>query len=173
MKTITKIYAIAVLLFITSALAAQGPGKKQQNRERIEAQKVAFITEKLELTPAEAQQFWPVYNEFDAKRRDLNKEFKKASDSDDLDFEKMSDKEAEVLADQSLIHAQKMLDLRKEYHAKFKKILPAKKVLKLYEAERQFQKVLMNRLRDKKPDGPGGPGGQGKPGGPGRGPRSE
>lgn len=176
MKTITKFSAMALLLFITTALAAQGPGNRQQNRERIEAQKVAFITEKLELTPAEAQQFWPVYNEFDAKRRELNKDFKKAVDPDNIDIDKMSDKEAEELADQTLLHAQKLLDLRKEYHAKFKSILPPKKLLKLYDTEREFQKMLMDRLRDKKPGGPGGPGGpgnKGKPGGPGHGPRPE
>ena len=173
MKTITKLSAIALLLFIATSLAAQGPGNRQQNRERIEAQKVAFITERLELTPAEAQQFWPVYNEFDAKRRELNREFKKAVDPENIDIDKMSDKDAEELADQTLIHAQKLLDLRKEYHAKFKSILPPKKLLKLYDTEREFQKMLMDRLRDKKPGGPGGPGGQGKPGGPGRGPRPE
>lgn len=173
MKTTIKISALALMMFIASAVAAQGPGNRQQNRERIEAQKVAFITERLELTPAEAQQFWPVYNEFDAKRRELNKGFKKAVDPENIDIDKMSDKDAEELADQTLIHAQKLLDLRKEYHVKFKSILPPKKLLKLYDTEREFQKMLMDRLRDKKSGGPGGPGNQGKPGGPGHGPRPE
>jgi predicted O-linked N-acetylglucosamine transferase (SPINDLY family) len=46
----------------------------EQQREKIESQRIAFITQELDLTPAEAQAFWPVYNEYDKKRHELNKQ---------------------------------------------------------------------------------------------------
>ncbi|GEM_PF-124596 len=120
----------------------------EQQREKIESQRIAFITQELDLTPAEAQAFWPVYNEYDKKRHELNKQFRKQRQADDRTPDQLTEKEAADLADQQLVEAQKMLDLRKEYHAKFKSVLPPRKLLKLYDSERDFQKVLLKRLRD-------------------------
>ena len=51
---------LIITLLLTMNVVAQSPEK----RERIKALKVAFITEKLELTESEAQKFWPIYNTF-------------------------------------------------------------------------------------------------------------
>ena len=128
----------------------------QKQKEKIEAQRVAFITEKLQLTPAEAQVFWPVYNEYDNKRHELNKGFRNHKGSE-KEIDALTDKEALELADQQLVEAQKMLDLRKEYHNKFKSVLPAKKLLKLYESEREFQKHLIDRIKGDKAEMKGKP----------------
>lgn len=126
-------------------------GKQPGNRHaNIEAQRVAFITQELMLTPAEAQVFWPVYNEYDAKRHELKKSFKNSDDLHKAEIENLTEKEANQALDNQIIAAEKLLDLRKEYHAKFKAVLPAVKVLKLYDAEREFQRVLIDRLRSKK-----------------------
>ena len=51
-----------------------GPNKeKDKLKERIKAQKVAFITERLDLSSKEAQQFWPIYNAFEDKIDDMRK----------------------------------------------------------------------------------------------------
>jgi hypothetical protein len=160
---IKGILVIIITLMMVQVNAQPGTGNKQARLERIEAQRVAFITDRLNLTPAEAQVFWPVYNEYDAKRHELMKNFHKAPPGEEKAFEDMTDKEAIEVADNQLIEAQKLLDLRKEYHSKFKSVLPPQKVLGLYESEKDFQKQLIDRLR-------GGRGaGMGK--GPGKGPR--
>jgi len=115
-------------------------------RDKMEAQRVAFITQELKLTPDEAKAFWPVYNEYDAKRHDLKKSFRESGDYHKTDIDKLTEKEATQILDNQIIEAQKFLDLRKEYHAKFKSVLPAVKILKLYDAERQFQKMLMDKM---------------------------
>jgi len=51
-------------LFICFNAYSQRDGKMH---ERIKAQKVAFITERLNLSPEEAQKFWPIYNSFENK----------------------------------------------------------------------------------------------------------
>ncbi len=128
-------------------------GQRQQHDDQhknIEAQRIAFITQELSLTPDEAKVFWPVYNEYDAKRHDLKKSFRNGDDFHKQDIDKLTEKEATQILDNQIIEAQKFLDLRKEYHAKFKAVLPAVKVLKLYDAEREFQKMLMDKIREKK-----------------------
>jgi hypothetical protein len=122
--------------------------------EKMEAQRVAFITQALNLTPDEAKVFWPVYNEYDAKRHELKKSFKGSGDLHTADIEKLTEKEASQILDNQIIESQKFLDLRKEYHAKFKSVLPAVKVLKLYDAEREFQKMLMEKMRHDSPQVP-------------------
>jgi hypothetical protein len=160
MKTTNeKVKAIGLLLMFAlliqvNPICAQknhnGNGQKSQpsgKREKMEAQRIAFITKELNLTPDEAKVFWPVYNEYDAKRHEMKKSFKKSPDLHKEEIDKLSEKEASAILDNQIIEAQKFLDLRKEYHARFKSVLPAVKVLKLYDAEREFQKMLIEKLR--------------------------
>lgn len=160
---VISLLAIAVFLLQANMMSAQQNrhrngqyGQHAGNRTKTEAQRVAFITQELELTPDEAKVFWPVYNEYDAKRSELRKSFKNANDIHKPEIDNLTEKEANQMLDNQLIEAQKMLDLRKEYHSKFKAILPAKKVLKLYDAEREFQKILIDRLRQNKKGSPTG-----------------
>ena len=122
-------------------------------KEKIEAQKIAYITNALDLTSAEAQQFWPVYNEFSDKNEELLKAFRKNNIEDkNVNTETISDKEALEMADAQIIQAQKLLDLRKKYHIEFKKVLPPKKLLKLYQAERDFKKFLLKEIKERRID---------------------
>jgi len=124
--------------------------RMEEHKERIESHRIAFITDRLELTPAEAQIFWPVYNEYEKKRHEVTKDFRKRMNLEQRNIEELSDKEAMEAAENQLLEAQKMLELRKEYHLKFKNILPPKKILMLYDSEREFQKQLIERLREER-----------------------
>ncbi len=72
--------------------------------------------------------------------------------NDSLNIDALTDKQAEELADQEIKHMQQMLDLKKEYHNKFKSVLTSKKLLKLYQADKDFKKDLVRHVRkhDKK-----------------------
>jgi hypothetical protein len=154
-KPLQRICMPAILFLIVSTTVLAQPERGMQHRKgQIEAQKIAYITKELSLSPQEAQAFWPVYNEFDAKRRELRQTFGKSALLEDKNIDELSDKEAAELADGQLIQSQKLLDLRKEYHSKFKSVLPIKKVLKLYESERGFQKELLGQIRGNRGKGP-------------------
>lgn len=154
-KNLITFTLCASLIFALTSPAYTQPGRgPQHHREQLESQKIAYLTKELELTPQEAQAFWPVYNQFDAKRKALKHNFSRNVRPEDLDIDKLSDKEATELADGQIVEAQKLIDLRKEYHAQFKAILPPKKVLKLYEAERGFQKELLGQIRQRRNQGP-------------------
>jgi hypothetical protein len=163
MNTLRNVFATALLSFVVltmmQATAQPGQANKKARMEKMEAQRVAFITDRLDLTPSEAQVFWPVYNEYDAKRHELTRTYHKAPLGEEKPIEEMTEKEATEVADAQLIEAQKLLDLRKEYHARFKSVLPVKKVILLYDSERDFQKQLIDRLRNGQGKGQGkGPG---------------
>ena len=138
-----------------------GPPRGQDNRkERIEAMKVGFLTDKLQLTPDEAKAFWPVYdqyqNELEKLRKDRRSNLKNAKEN----MDEMSDAEIEKAVDSELAFRQAELDLVKKYNPQFKKVLPIRKVGRLYRAEEEFKVELLRQLKDKRDDN-----------GPGRGPR--
>ena len=135
---------VHILIFVLTSFAsfAQGGAK----REKIEALRVAFITQQLNITADEAQKFWPVYNEYQDKVKAARKEFKAVGTI----F--TTDKEAQDFLDAELLFKQRELSLYKEYYDKFKKILPLKKVALLRQAEEDFKKELLKQLQGKSND---------------------
>ncbi len=135
-------------IFMTHATMAQPGEKPDSKRELIQSHKIAFLTDRLSLTPAEAQVFWPVFNEYQDKKEMVQREMFKEYDIRNIDIDAMTDEEATEIADNQIIKAQKLLDVQKEYHIRFKEVLPIKKVLKLYQAEKEFQHELLRRIGD-------------------------
>ena len=84
-----KIFLSILGLCIMSIIHAQDPREdKMQNRERmrekIEAQRIAYITSKLDLNADESVKFWPVYNEYTKKRMELRKSRRDLRDQEEM-----------------------------------------------------------------------------------------
>ncbi len=137
---------LAIILFIQTGWAQGGPGQRQERHEQMEARRIAFITRELSLTPAEAKAFWPVYNEYHEKRNEMMR--KHRSQRQQLNnLDRLSEQELLLIADAEIANMEEMAALRREYHEKFKNILPVKKVIELYEAERNFNRNLLRESR--------------------------
>ncbi|KAA3620940.1 MAG: hypothetical protein DWP94_11415, partial [Flavobacterium sp.] len=100
---------LIVLLLITTGIYAQ----RGAGNERIKALKTAHITEALDLTPAEAEKFWPVYN----KHSDQMESIKKQRRMDVMsiakgDLSTLNDSEANNLIDKMLEFQQKEMQLQ-------------------------------------------------------------
>jgi hypothetical protein len=145
-----KRYILACLLFVilSPVAVAQPEGDLEGRREKIKALKVAYITEKLQLTSDEAQRFWPVYNEFDEKRHNLEMEISGQRMDKKPDIALMTDAEVDRFIQERLQREEQVLGLKKEYYVKFKEVLPIKKVFRLFEAETGFKKLLLERLQE-------------------------
>ncbi len=137
------IYPILFLLFSVHAIA-------QQHRERVKALKVSFITEKLDLTAQEAQQFWPVFNSYEKAVnkirhediRNIRREIRRTINT-------LSDSRAKELV---LKLNQAETALHKERIAlssKLLKIIPPKKIILLKVAEEDFKRKMLERYRSK------------------------
>lgn len=108
---------------------AQVQNENTQRSEKVQELKIAFITQKLELTSTEAEKFWPVYNQYDNEIKNLRNDNK---NGDVLDNE------------------QKLLDIRKKYKPSFERILGPQRSNNLYNAERDFRNVLIRRLKNQR-----------------------
>ncbi|MDR2938294.1 MAG: hypothetical protein LBU92_05085 [Prevotellaceae bacterium] len=144
-----KLILLVALALTALSVAAHSPKSDKEHRERqekIQARKAAYFTHKLELTPAEAQAFWPVYNEYWKKRDNLYMErqnlLKKIQSTDPFD-----DKKARQVTQRLLAIAQEEADILRKYSEKFAQLLPPTKLLRYYAAEDSFKLVLIDDLR--------------------------
>lgn len=144
-----KLYsAILLAVFFSTSLFAQE--KREGNSEmfeKIKAEKISYFTDKLDLTPAEAQAFWPVYNEFEKKRFDIHRQIHDFERMHDEDISKLSESEIDKMINNYIDSFEKEALLLKEYNIQFQKILPVKKVLLLYRTENQFRSHLIKEFR--------------------------
>lgn len=139
-----------LLILIVSVSFAQG-GMKEK-KEKIKALKVAYITEKLDLTTEEAQKFWPVYNTFDDKQFEIrhNKMKSIVNQFENGGFESLSDKEALDLITKMDDYEDEMHALKKKFLKDLLKVLPPKKVIRLKKAEDEFNRKLLREFRGRK-----------------------
>lgn len=158
-----KTLLVIIFLSFAGITYSQGPppkvkGERQQEKnDNIESMKIAYLTTKLDLTPEEAQKFWPVYNQYTEKLQELRKKRRQDEREAKRNLEEMTDKEVEQAIDNDLAFRQKELDLQNEYNVKFKAVLPIRKVSRLYHAEEQFKRVLIDKLKnDRLQKGPKG-----------------
>jgi hypothetical protein len=149
-----KLILTSILLIFTLAMVkAQDRGKPASEMyEKIKAQKISFFTEKLSLSPSEAQAFWPVYNEFEKKRFDIQRQKHEFERMPDEKYDKLSDSEIEMLTSNYIESFEKEALLLKEYNKQFLKVLPKKKVLLLYRTENEFRGHLIREYRGQKRD---------------------
>ena len=107
------------------------------------------FTAELELTPEEAQAFWPVYNKIAEKNREQNKAVGEAYKAltQALKEGTASDKEIDKLLDEYLAAKQSQKENGKNDVAQYRKVLPGKKVAKLYIAEENYRRHQINRMK--------------------------
>ncbi len=123
MKTMKKI--LLIILFFPSGFSALfAQERNEDNLEKIKALKIAFITQKLNLSAEEAEKFWPIYNQYEREVRGINR--------------------GDVLQNE-----EQLLNTRKKYKSSFERVLGPQKLNKLFNAERDFRDVLIRRLKDR------------------------
>lgn len=155
-----------IILIITVLMTISGFGQAQPKEnvdERIAALKVGFLTDRLNLSAEEAKSFWPVYNNFRDELEALRKSRRENIRMNEDKLDELSDKEVEKSVDAELAFRQSEIDIFKKYHSQFKQVLPIKKVAKLYRAEEDFKRQLLERMRDGRKDGPPGNPGEKRP----------
>lgn len=137
-------------LLITLVVFGQdrSKGNKKEKVEQIKAHKIAYLTTELSLTEAEAQRFWPVYNDFSKKRMALQKEKRDCLKALANKDGQLKEEQQEVLLDKMIKLKMQHAELDMQYHQKFKGVLPIAKVAKLYKAEHEFKNKLLKQMRD-------------------------
>jgi len=146
-KRYRNTFALLLLFIGAVSTTAQAQRRSEEEIKKIQDAKVAIITNRLNLTPEQSTGFWPMYNEYAQRRREIHRAQRKI----------INDKKAEGQNDEAVLNnlkevqelRQKELDLEKEYQNKFLKVITASQVIELYKAERTFNDMLIQRLKQK------------------------
>lgn len=158
MKRIILIYVLVLGLAVSLKAQQPPPPQPPQDKGKIDALKVAFITKRLDLSPDEAERFWPVYNKYEDEKDAIRESTIGQYKEDKKPIDNMSDADAEKMINDFIAFRSKDLDLMKKYVLEFKKVLPIKKVAKLVTAEEHFKKMLLKQAQNDGNPGPQHPG---------------
>lgn len=129
------------LLFIVQVAKAQND---PNGRQKIEAAKIGLITNRLNLSTDQAPQFWAVYNEYNAKKQELNRRIRQLNNEPsrtNLNDNQLVNGLREVNSNK-----QKLADLDDEYMSRFLKVITPAQLAELYKTEQMFNKMLLNKL---------------------------
>ncbi|WP_303685558.1 sensor of ECF-type sigma factor [Nonlabens dokdonensis] len=152
-----KYIFIIVCALFTLNMTAQPPddgdrkSRKEEMRNQIKSLLIAHVTKELELTTAEAQKFWPLYNEIKEERDRLERQKKVLIKKVEKTFDNMSEKEAASYVDQMVALDQKISATNIDYkHDEIIAVIGAKRFLKLKKAEVDFRRKMMREYRDRR-----------------------
>jgi hypothetical protein len=121
-----------ILFILYTGLAFSGMAQGEQRElGRLQSYKIAFLTRKLNLSPEEAQRFWPIYNKYEEELRAAR-------------IENRQNKTSEIATEE------KILNIRKKYNGEFSKALSTEKVNTLFKSEREFGVIVQKELLERR-----------------------
>lgn len=143
-------------LILSVALFTFSPGYAQQGSdaelmERIRAAQIAYLSQKLDLTPDEAQKFWPLYNQYTKEVETLIAERQRRNI-------KPADRQNKPQDNNELGYERRMLDIKTHYDKEFQRVLPTAKAGSVFRTEREFRTQLVRSLKERQTRNVGGPG---------------
>ena len=143
-KTLT--FLSISLLLVTSINAQRG----KESSKKINALKIAYITEQLNLTSSEAEKFWPIYNDYNKKQNKARNNYRKALKThlaEDKNLDNLNEEDAKKLIDLKLSTDLQLYKLQKKFAQDIKSIISYKKIIKLQVAEMEFGRKLMRKYK--------------------------
>ena len=123
MKLFSITSMLSMLLFVSLGTRAQQQEELPRGKagEKLQAMEVAYLTRELNLSPEDAQKFWPVFNKY---RQEVKATITDPDLTDPLDRQ------------------QKVLNIRKQYRNDFSRILNADRGNHVFSAEDQFRQLV-------------------------------
>jgi hypothetical protein len=121
--------------------------RRSERLGQLDNAKIAFLTTRLSLSQEQAQRFWPVYNEFTAKRRELAQNGRQLRQANP---DALTDQQVRDNINQSFVLRQQELNLEKDYAERFQKVISVRQTGQLFRAERDFTREVIKRVADRR-----------------------
>lgn len=136
-------------ILIISLLFTLSSVQSQNQRDKIKAFKIAFITERLDLSSEEAQNFWPIYNAHEEKVENFRKnELRDVREA--MRRGNLSESDAQNILDKFMAVQDKLHEANKQLVKDLNKVIPPQKIIALKAAEEAFKKVLVEKLKERR-----------------------
>jgi hypothetical protein len=138
---------ILLLMFLFSN--ALFYGQRDVDKDKIKTLKIAYLTEKLNLTSKEAQTFWPIYNDYQEEKQKLRNKGSVEIISKIKDADNVSEKDAAQLLDKVILYEVEENKIFENFIAKITKVISSKKTLVLLRSEEDFKRQLIRQYHEK------------------------
>jgi Spy/CpxP family protein refolding chaperone len=148
-----KLIILGLCLISTLSALAQDPtntdlAQDQKAQEKIKNLRIAYISDKLSLTPEQAEKFWPVYREFSDQRKEIRQEMIDARKQ--IKTDNPDQAQQEQLVKLGLTLKQRELDLEKTYSERLMRVITAQQILSLRKAEGDFQRLILEQVQQRR-----------------------
>lgn len=138
-----RLLILSLVLFACGSLFAQNTAK-----EKIESARIALITERLGLTPDQAEKFWPLYNEYRDLTQQLRQEYETAKEK--LNPQSATDEEKRNLLNLGLRLKEQKVELEKDYSQRMMRVISAQQIMSLRKAEDDFRRMLLEQIQKRR-----------------------
>jgi hypothetical protein len=144
--------SVLIRVWVFVMLAATVQAQQGRPMQRIHAAKMAYISDRLQLSESQSAQFMPTYRAYEEELRTIRKPYKEK-------YKLRADDEGSTASawqylEDDLDYQQDVIALKRKYNDRFLKVLSPQQLADMYVAEREFKRVLMKRLEERR----GGPG---------------
>ncbi|SFB84629.1 hypothetical protein SAMN05421747_101485 [Parapedobacter composti] len=142
-----------IAIMLLSAVSIKAQETRAERFERIETEKIAFITRELNLTPSEAQKFFPIYNQYFRAISRLRNEKRGAKmqghnlQNKQLHSNGFNPGNRDVLAFDA-----KELEVKKNYRKRFADVIGHARASRFFEVEEEFKNYLLRELQHRRRD---------------------
>jgi hypothetical protein len=148
------IFVTAILLGATAfAQPPNGgePDSKKDKNDKIRALSIAYITEELDMSSREAEEFWPVYNKIKEDHRALEMQKREILKSLGDSFDTLKEKQAQDYVNQLIqIEVQLNATSLEMKHQDLIDIIGAKRFLMLKKAEMDFRRKMIREYKERR-----------------------
>lgn len=146
-KNMKKILIMALLaLWVVPTLVLAQKTEASYDKEKLESARVAFITNRLDLKPEQAEKFWPLFNKYNDERSQMMEQLSSLNRNS---MEETSDAKAKEIIQQRFVLQQKMLDNERQFMDAITKVITPVQAVKLSGVNREFTRQVyrMNQGR--------------------------
>lgn len=137
------LFTYAVILFLGNTAFAQRP-TTEYDKEKLEAARVAFITNRLDLKPDQAEKFWPLFNQYNDERTIM---MGKVSSLNRESMQELTEQRAREIIQKRFSIQQELLDREKIFMEEITKVISPQQAIKLGGVNREFTRQVYQRNR--------------------------
>ena len=139
------LYTILMGLLLPLGVLAQN----EEALTKIQNAKIAMITERLNLSSEQAERFWPIYNEYSTRQREIRQEYTNVRQQVG-DPQNATEEQNKRLLELALRVKDNQLQLEREYTDRMLRVINNRQMVNLRKAEEDFRKMLIERMQRNK-----------------------
>ena len=145
MNTNKGIITLVLVLFVSTLTF----GQRRPDKEKIKSLKVAYITERLNLTSKEAQMFWPIYNAYEEEMERISTYERGQIFGKLKEMQSLTEKEVDAILEDLTAMEKEKYQLRQKFMKDIRGVISAKKTVLLIKTEYGFKRRLLKQYRHK------------------------